>query len=364
MKLLYITSTISSSGGVPKVLAAKSDYLISKYNYQIAIVYNEYVIKSVFYKFNSKVKLVNTKLDNSAVSFIIKFREALRNLIESYKPDVVVVCDNGFKGFLVPLLLKNTIPVVLEIHGSKYEIIQNDFSRWTLLRRKIQLVLKSYLIKKFDKVVFLNRNSAREWGFESPIVIPNAIRLIEKQQRDKDLQVVVAIGRHSYEKGLDRLLPIWKEVHTTFPEWVLKVYGQFSEETHFLKKEIIRLGLQNSVELLEPIHDIEKVYKSASLFVSTSRYEGFGLGILEAMASGLVVVSYDCPIGPSCFVENGQNGFLIENGNAESFKIKLLELIQNTELRNLIGDKAVEKAFDFSEDSIFPLWGFFFKSLC
>ncbi len=363
MKILYITSIISSAGGVEKILALKSDYFIENFNYEVVIIYNERIEKTSFYGFNKKVKLNNLKLDNNSLFYIFKFKNAIQKIVNQNCPDIIIVSDNGLKGFLVPFLLKTKTPILLEVHGSRSEIINRKTSVVSFLKRKIHLAIKSFAITKFDQTVFLNKKSAAEWGFYEADIIPNSLSFESPEQSRLNSKIAIAVGRHSYEKGFDRILQIWKKVASQNPEWKLKIYGDFTEETTFLKKEIEKLQLQDSIELLLPVNDIENVYKDASIFLMTSRFEGFGMALLEAMASGLPCIAYDCPIGPRDLITNAENGFLIPDDNIEMYIEKLSFLIENEEVRVKFGLEGKEISKNYSEKKIMEKWKYFLESL-
>ncbi|MGQ7946794.1 glycosyltransferase [Flavobacterium sp. WC2509] len=363
MKILYVTSVVSTAGGVEKTLASKSDYFVKRFNYQVVIVYNETFENSTFYDFNEKIHLTNLGLNNKSLFYIFNFKKAVQRVVNQICPDIIVVSDNGLKGFLLPLLLKTKIPIILEVHGSKREIINRKISLILFLKRKLHSIIKCFSITKFDQVVFLTKNSAAEWGFHKAKIIPNALFFEPKEQSELTSKVAIAIGRHSYEKGLDRLFPIWKKISSQNPEWKLKIYGGFTEETFLLKEEIEKLQLQDKIDLLLPVKNIEKIYKEASIFLMTSRFEGFGIVLLEAMSLGLPVIAYDCPIGPGNIIENDVDGLLIPDNNEKLYMEELNVLLQNKIMQKQLGANAVNKASIFSKDKIMLLWEELFKDV-
>ena len=95
----------------------------------------------------------------------------------------------------------------------------------------------------------------------------------------------------------------------------------------------------------------------------SSRSEGFGMVLIEAMACGVPCVSFDCPCGPSAIIKNNEDGFLIENGNTEAFAKKLIELIENNEKRKLMGHAAKENVQRFLPEIVMLQWDLLFKEL-
>lgn len=95
----------------------------------------------------------------------------------------------------------------------------------------------------------------------------------------------------------------------------------------------------------------------------TSRSEGFPMVLLEAMACGLPCVAYDCPSGPRAIIEDGKNGFLVENGNIDSFVEKLEQLIEDENLRIQMGKNANESVRKYDVETIMQQWKSLFESL-
>jgi glycosyltransferase involved in cell wall biosynthesis len=92
------------------------------------------------------------------------------------------------------------------------------------------------------------------------------------------------------------------------------------------------------------------------MFVFSSRFEGWGLVVGEAMAAGLPVVSFDCEWGPAEMIEDGHSGFLIPNGDVEAMARSIVTMCQDEDLRRRLADAARVRMQNFTPDRIFAAW--------
>ena len=142
--------------------------------------------------------------------------------------------------------------------------------------------------------------------------VPNAAR-DPGTRRAGDAKVVVAAGRLTRQKGFDLLVDAYAQVAHRYPDWQLHIYGS-GEERGRLLAQIHRLGLERQVRLMGYSGTLSEQLSQAALYVMSSRVEGFPMVLLEAMAVGLPVVSFDCPNGPADLVRQGTNGVLVRAG--------------------------------------------------
>lgn len=359
MKLVYITNGINGSGGLERVLSIKASILADHYSYDVSILTLNEPNNQPFYEFSPNIKIVrvNTTRHNSLDYFLSYCRE-LQKEIYNIQPDIICVCDDGLKGFILPVLIKTSAKWVYERHVSKLIDIKDTDKFFKKIITNVQWMLMGILAKNFDKFVVLTEKNLLEWGrLNNIIVIPNPLSLNNNQTSKLDSKKVICVGKISYQKGQDILVSIWKEIHAKFPNWQLHLYGK--EDLNFINTD--KLG--NNIFFHPPEKNILQKYLESSIYVMPSRFEGFGMVLIEAMNCGLPCISFDCNYGPSDIIVNNEDGFLIENGNSDLFKQRLEQLLQDENLRKNMGKKGHDNVERFSANHIVATWNSLFKEL-
>ncbi|WP_035670648.1 glycosyltransferase family 4 protein [Flavobacterium sp. 83] len=356
MRLIYIVPNINNEGGVARVLSIKANYLVEKLGYEVHILTQNEGFYPLFYSFNSNIVFHDIHLKGNFFQFFNSYSKGLKSKIKVIHPDVIVVCDNGLKAYSIPFILKNKIPLILEMHSSRF-IEEREFSKNILIKVRTDFIhaLKKIGIKKYDQFVVETRESVAEWEVKNTTVIPNPLWFAPGKSSALENKKAIAVGRHVYEKGFDRMLQIWEKVVAKHPDWILEIYGK-SSENFALQSLAKSLNISDNVVFYEPVQDIDEKYLQASFYLMTSRFEGFGMVLIEAMASGLPCIAYNCPCGPRAIISHNADGFLIENGN-ESDYIKAIEtLIENAALRKEMGKNAKIATEKYNIDSIMQTW--------
>ncbi len=156
---------------------------------------------------------------------------------------------------------------------------------------------------------------------------------------------VVSVGRLAPEKRFDLLIDAFAALHRDLPDARLTLHGEGSERAA-LEAQILRLGLGDAVRLAGYASDMDKVHRTADLFVCTSRREGLGNAIIEAMARGIPVVSVDCPFGPRRLLRDGRAGRLVQDASASAIAEAMKTTLGSQDLRR----RYVDAAFDVARD--------------
>ena len=218
-------------------------------------------------------------------------------------------------------------------------------------------------LKKLERLVVLTEKDQEAWvELERVETIPDPLPIVPTTISKLVEKRVVAIARYSHEKGIDLLLKAWAEVEKKDCEWRLDVYGDgdrtsYEQQIDDLKIDRTRCMLHSRTD------DVEREYCNSSIFVLSSRFEGFGMVIIEAMACGLPVVAFDCPWGPSSIITDGVDGLLAENGNPSALAHKLLKVMADESLRQSVSREAVDHVQRYSIDRIATVWKALFEEL-
>ena len=362
MKLLYITNQFCGSGGLERVLSVKAGHL-AEMGYEVHISSLNQGDLPLFYEFSNKLIYHDITANGNKLKSFREYIKGLKKVVNKVKPDIILVCDDGLKGFLVPFFVNKPCPMIYERHVSKNIEVQKDKSSFIdKIKLKITSAIMNFGAKKYDKFVVLTKGNLAEWNLKNLAVISNPLSFYTSERSSLKNKKVIAVGKQSFQKGYDRLLKSWSQVIKKHPEWNLEIYGKI-DASQGLIEQAEALGIQKNVHFFPPTKNIKEKYKEASIYVLSSRYEGFGMVLIEAMAYGVPCISFDCPCGPSDIISDNIDGILVPNGNTEMLADKINFLIENENTRMKMGKQAKENVKRFLPENILKQWDDLFKSL-
>jgi len=185
--------------------------------------------------------------------------------------------------------------------------------------------------------------------------IPNSVSPLTGGPADPTSRIVVAAGRLTNQKGFDRLIPAFQQVAAAHPDWSLRIYGSGPHRAK-LQRAILDRGLYNNVRLMGRANSMGEEFAKASIYVMSSRFEGFPMVLLEAMSKGLAVVSFDCPRGPADLITAGEDGLLVPNGDIDGLAQGLLQLVDDEDRRRRLGAAAVRTAAHYDAEAVGRQW--------
>lgn len=378
MKIVYVVGGLLAPNGMSSVLSSKINYLAEHTDYEIYMILTEKAGHPWYYQIHPKVQWVNFNINFDELDTMPlykkvfcyalkqrKYKKMFTDYLMQIRPDITVSTVRREINFI------NDIPdgskKIGEIHFNKsnYRNIHLPFvpsfvntylsDRWMgRLQRQIA---------KLDRFVVLTKKDAVNWkGLDNLTVIPNFISHLPSDVSTCTNKKAIAVGRYDPVKGFDLLIEAWRMVYQHHPDWQLYIYGAGNRDAW--QSIANAYGMASVVHCEGPMSDIEKKYVESSFLVLSSRNEGFGLVMVEAMAAGLPVVAFDCPCGPSDIITPQEDGILVENGNVKKLGEAICCLIDNPTMRQRYGVKARENANRFSQGDVMSLWIHLFEQIC
>lgn len=376
MKIIYCTHSTCNPGGMERVLLNKVTYLSQLPGWKVAVVTTDQHQRPPFYPFPEKVRMtdlgINYSEDNGKgawkkiTGYLRKRKEHKRKLtalLLKEKPDIVVSLYPSESSFIPDI--KDGSKKVLELHYCKFFRLQ--YGRKGLLGwiDKLRTRQDEQIVRRFDKFVVLTNEDRGYWGNLPNIeVIPNAAMHVSDAYSDVMNKRVIAVGRLDYQKGFDRLVQAWQLVRHTgkFTDWKLDIFGQ-GEWREMLQQMIDKAELQDSVRLNRPTKQIREEYVKSDMLVMSSNYEGFPMVMIEAMACGLPVVSFDYKCGPKDIIQPGINGLLVPNGDIQALADAMMKVMEDEAYRKMLSLNARKVVDTYSEQAVMSQWIRLFTSI-
>ncbi len=223
-------------------------------------------------------------------------------------------------------------------------------------------LLLDEVVPRLDAYVVLTQGDADAYRRRLPGMTTRVERIanalpwpLPREAAALDSKVIVAAGRLTKPKAFGRMIAAFDPVARAHPDWQLHIYGTGPQQA-LLERLIRTRGLQSQVALKGHVRDFQAVLQSGSMFALASRTEGFSMVLIEAMSTGLPVVSFDCPTGPREIIDNGKNGLLVPDGDIAGFTSALSCLVEDEDLRRRTGLRAQDSARAYSPDVIVEEW--------
>lgn len=351
-KICFFLEKINASGGIPRVVSIIANGLCSRgYNVEILSLTN-IDDKNEKYNLNNKI-IVNYLFENRSLNYkrnFLKIHKAIKKYFILKKYDTVIVAGMDFVPFFFNKI-RNTQMIAWE--HSNYSIGSKlGFRYWG---RRIAC-------KKFDKVIVLTDKDMKLYKKSIKNIKAEIIRIynpIENKEIEsvynKNSKILLSCGALIKQKGFDYAIKVAEIVFKENKDWKWLIYGNGNEQEN-LEKLIEKKGLKEQVLLKNYTDNIIEVYKTGSIFILPSRFEGFCMVNLEAMYMKLPVVAFDFNCGPDEIILNGVNGFIINDFNIKEMAKKIDFLIKNTDKRIQMSMNTFKSLFKFEINKILNEW--------
>jgi len=358
-------------GGVENAISSIANMLCEHYEVEIISTYK--ILEKPAFDLDKKIKvkyLIENLNPNKE-----QLKEAIRKkqIIESFRQAFISVKILFLKKYkLIKEIKKIDTDIIIttrDIHNkwvgkyAKKNIIKiaQEHNHHNNNKKYINKVLKSlknidYLIPvsqeltDFYKQVLKNKKT-------QVVYIPHALDIYPNESASLEFPNIISVGRLSKEKGFDDLIRVYKELYKKNKDLKLKIVGD-GPEKELLNSIIIKENLSDNIELcgFRNKDEISRLMLQSSLYLMTSHTESFGLVLLEAESYGIPIIAFDSAQGANEIIENGKNGFLIKDRNMHEMAQKSLTLLNDFNLRKMIGKNGKEHAENYKKENIAKIW--------
>lgn len=360
---IAITISTMNAGGAERIVSLLSNYWTER-NIQVNIITFDNEDSKPFYEIKPAARhhhlgilgIINGGIRSSLKGNFARII-ALRNRIKAIKPDIIISFIDQTNVLTIIAAAFLGIPVIVTEHVNRKHYSPGIF--WEILRNTLypftdsMVAVSNGVLESFPK--YMQRNAT---------VIPNPINIkkIDKTKNIGTRKKIIGMGRLTYQKGFDILIRAFDMIKEKHSDWDLEIYGEGPLRNQ-LENIIADLKLTGRVKLPGLVTNPAEKLSAADIFVLSSRFEGFGIVIIEAMACGLPVISFDCPSGPSEIINNGVDGILVPPDDMETLSEKMDELITDKNKREKLAYNASKSAKRYEIGEIAKYWDKLFSKL-
>lgn len=300
---------------------------------------------------NCPIVIIGNK--GNTLELYVHWYSTFRKEFKRLKPDVFISINHPW-AIIAKAASKGREMKIVSTEHNAFE--KPDYVKMGFMDR----LHKFYLNRVVDNVTVLTEADKKCIGnrLNNVTVLPNPLAFESVCELPKKEKIILAIGRLDawYVKGFDLLIKAWGQICRKYPEWKLRIVGSGAEEIREYLRNIGAYIDECQFEILDFDKEIIKQYQKAAVFVLSSRYEGFGMVLIEAMSQGCACIACDYKGRQSEIVSNGVNGLVVEVNNETSISASLEYLLSNTMLISQYAVMAIKRANDFSLDRIMKLW--------
>ena len=357
MNIAFLINDITRFGGTERITSTLANSFL-RHGHNVTIISNLREYSQLHFNLDSNIKVLyihpNYKKKGKLLSRTVEYLKTI--------PLLKGILKNNY----FDLIIGQSFPmnIILYFAKGKAKQIACEHIFYSYYPNKILRAFRIFIYRNVSAVIVLNTVDYKcfKKHIHTVRLIPNMNYLkVSNPQSSLNNKIIISAGRLNYQKGFDLLIEAMSIVVTKHNDWILHIYGKGACKEE-LEKQIRSLHLEKNVILKGNSNDLAKAYLDSSLYVLPSRFEGFGLVLIEAASFGLPIVSFDCPSGPSDILKDDL-GILVPNGNVKQLAGAIIRMIEDPQLRMSYarkGEKIVER---YDEEKIYPLWNELFHSL-
>lgn len=330
-------------GGAERVAATLLNHLCRKHEVTVVLFCDKKNSFTIDKKITTIKILCNN--NNKIINAFNKIRE-IRKTIKQNSPDL-----------LISFLTYTNVYVLAANSLIRRKII---ISERTSIQRPQHLgivLLRRLLYRMANMVVLTSKDDYNhiKW-LKNKKVIYNPISFKSSTKHQDRNKTIISIGspKRWHVKGFDLLIQAWAKVALLHPDWKLQFFGVTNDD--YISKMVKSYELENQVDFLGWSDEIDKILQTQSIYVLSSRNEGFPNSLIEAMSQGCACVAFDCKTGPKEIITDGKSGLLARNGDVDDLATKLQLLIEDANMRQHLSAGAVDEVKRFDKELIMKQW--------
>lgn len=353
MNILLMCHNLTG-GGAERVCASWANGLVGL-DHKVAILTD--LQTATIYPVDSRVKLLQERRVSSTNRMVRRLQRFF-----TISEQILSLCQKEHYDVVVNVLFNNWLElrVATWLVGRKVTVVMTDHNACELpepIKMSLSKILKKFWwARLFDHVTVLTLADLKVMqskGVKNAAVLYNPLFLIPSTQSIPTKQkVVLSVGRLDawYVKGFDLLAAAWNKVAPQHPDWKLRIVGHGSDEIVATLKSWFNDS--KTIEIVPYTSNPKALYEEASIYVLSSRYEGWGLVLVEAMSQGCASIACDFRGRQSEIVTDGENGLICETDNADALADKINRLIEDEPLRNRLQWAAPQSVERFTEVNV------------
>lgn len=391
MKIAFLCNSIFDNGGVQRVITTLSNLLCE--DYEIEVICTKVTISENYEKYNlnyNKVKVTYKELRRGnrirEIGFkglrgINKFtgmfnnKYLIRILTDIYYPkyvredivkflnlqdyDIVIGCEGNYS-LLLSIVKQQLNSKIITWQHNSYDAYFNTkykyyWNRDELFKKYLHLADLNIVLTDSDKEDYEKNLKVKSK------VIYNPLSFCTEKKSNLTNKNIISIGRFTKQKGFDNLLKAFKIINNKCEEWSLHLVGEGEDEKN-LRQMVKELKLDDNVIFHPFMNNIEDIMRNSSIYAMSSRWEGFGLVVTEALELGIPVVTFNTT-GPMEIIGDSNCGIVVDQNNIEAFANAVVDLAKNDEKRYEFSRNALKRVSYFYGDNIINIWEQYFKEI-
>lgn len=344
------------NGGAERVMATIANYFVNKNNEVLLMTLTD---TESFYDLDDRVKVIAAEYKINKNNKVLRTVDLLLNGIKSlfylkkqvdiWQPDYVI-------SFLTHT---NLIATIVKLFSGKFNLIvseraePNERGLVTKYATKFLYGKANFIVCQSEKV----KNFFKYTDDDKLVVIENPLNIdslpITKPESRK--KKIVGVGRLFEQKNFELLINSFSDIENKFPDYELEIYGDGHLKS-VLEQQIVNLNLQHKIFLQGVKKNVMKEIYDYELFVMSSNFEGFPNALIEAMASGLPVISTDFSTGVAKDLIDDDNGIVVPVNDRKALADAMEVILANDDARSAMSKNNWELRNKLAPEKIMSKW--------